>query len=284
MNPLRRILLVAGFAASTSVVSPSYAQDVDACIAANEQAVALRKAQRWIASRAALAVCASASCPDVVQASCRQRLDEAAAAIPTVVFSTVDEAGRDLANVSVTVDGSTPQAVDGRALTLDPGDHQLRFELTGHRPVLRRLSLALYEQNRRERIVMVGNSGADVTTSVPEVGSQGGGQRTAAIVGVTLGLASLATGGVFGALSLAAHDAYIKECGPSGGVPAGYCNQAGFDGERDAATKGTLATAFLAAGGLVTAASVVLFVTAPRGRTSAAIGLEPCGLSLRGTF
>ena len=50
------------------------AQDADACILANEKALALRKAEKLIAARASLSMCAASTCPDAVRTSCQQRV------------------------------------------------------------------------------------------------------------------------------------------------------------------------------------------------------------------
>lgn len=274
------------------------AQDTDACINASEKAVALRKADQLIEERASLAACAASSCPDAVRTSCEQRLGQVTQAIPSIVFFAKDGSGRDLASVKLTIDGSVyADHLDGSAITLNPGEHEFRFEVPGQAPVEQRFVLHQGDQNRREDIV-IGVAPALPTESAakpPETKtfsmdqgstSHGSAQRTAGLVVGGVGLASLVAGAIFGGLSLAAHASYEKDCGSNLGpqVPAGQCTAQGVSGQSDAATKGTLSTVFFVAGGVLTAAGGVIFFTAPKGGLSAQVGWGFGGVVAKGQF
>ena len=138
------------------------AQDTDACIAANEKALALRKADKLIDARASLSMCAASSCPEDIRNSCQQRVEEANKAIPSVLFFAKDGSGQDLTVVKTTIDGTLyADHLDGSAIVRDPGEHEFRFEVAGESPVEKRLVLHQGEQNRREEIVIGAAKGAD---------------------------------------------------------------------------------------------------------------------------
>jgi hypothetical protein len=282
--------------ASTGGVA--HAQDTDACIAANEKAVALQKKGQLVQARAALSTCAASSCPDAVSSSCRQRLVALGETIPSVVFFAADASGHDLVAVRVTVDGA-PYAdhLDGRAIVLDPGEHEFRFEAAGQAPVVRRLVLHQGEKNRREDVV-IGLPGAPGPAATPapaiarvaapgsgqETATRGAVQRTTGLVVGGVGVAGVVAGGVFGALSMSAHGSYEASCGSSIGAPAGRCNASGVTGESDAASKGTASTILFIGGGLATAAGLVLYLTAPSGVATPEVAVVPGGVVVAGRF
>lgn len=147
----RRTLLIATLAAHAFVVTSSRAraESVAACVAASEDAQALRDAGRLVDARALLIVCAQNTCPPLVRKDCAEWLVDVAANLPTVVLSARDAAGRDLTDVRVSVDGHIlTEAMDGRAVFLDPGGHVLRFEVPGTAPLEQRVILRQGEKNR----------------------------------------------------------------------------------------------------------------------------------------
>jgi hypothetical protein len=297
------LLAVVGVLCASEVAR---AENTDACIAASEKALSLRKAQKLVAARTALSTCAASSCPDPVRVSCQQRLAEVNQAIPSIVFFAKDGAGHDLDEVKITIDGK-PYAdrLGGIAIVLDPGEHEFRFEVVGEEPVVRRFVLHQTEQNRRESI-LIGPSESPAPALVPPptaskqavtppesagAESQGGegsitgrGQRTAGVVVGIVGGVALGAGAVLGLLSWSAHKSYEQDCGSSIGAPPGLCTAQGVSGEKNAATEGTLATAIIAGGGVAAAAGLVLNLTAPSGPAHAQLGLAPGGIVWSGRF
>jgi len=267
------------------------AQSTDACIAASERALSLRKAGKLLDSRASLSTCAASSCPDVVRTSCRQRLTEITQAIPSIIFSAKDGEGRDLGAVRLAIDGAPSVGSLGGAIALDPGEHAFRFETERQSPVLKRFVLIQGEQNRREQIVL----GAPPPSPAPPVTTSGGANPgTGANSGSTLralglvvggvGITALSVGGVFGALSIAAHNDYERGCGPAIGAPAGQCTPAGVSGEADAATKGTISTIAIIGGGVATAGGLLLLLFAPSQTANLHAGVGPRSVVLSGQF
>jgi hypothetical protein len=260
------------------------AQDVDACINANEKAQAFRKKQQFVEARAALSTCAASTCPEQVSTYCRQRLSEVMKNIPSVVIVAKDGAGRDLTDVKVTIDGN-PYAdhLDGRAIELDPGKHTFRFEVAGQDPVVQDFLLEQGEQNRRETVVI-----GPVAPAPSVAGASGSGSRTTpntlALVVGGVGVAGLVASGIFAALSVSAHNAYEQDCGGNIGAPPNQCTSAGVSGEKDAAMKGTLATGLLIGGAALAATGAIWYLVAPGSRSDVRVGVGPFALSLSGRF
>ena len=138
---------------------------------------------------------------------------------------------------------------------------QYRMDAAGHVSHDGHFVLGEGQREWTEQVAMDTQSSTEARTS----SSRGSMQRAAGLTVGAVGAASLVAGAVFGALSIAAHDSYEKNCGSNIGVAPGGCSQAGVDGEKDAAMKGTLSTIFFVAGGAAAVAGVVLFVTAPAG-------------------
>jgi hypothetical protein len=164
-GPVRRLgwVLLAG--ASISAYSlPARADGdkpgIEACASASESAQTLLDAHKLLAARAKLLVCARTSCPAVIKRDCDELLSRAEAAIPTIVLSVKDAAGRDVVDAKVLLDGVTlANALQGQALRIDPGSHTLRFERDGSSPV--ELPVVAHEGERdREVQVQLGAAAA----------------------------------------------------------------------------------------------------------------------------
>ena len=255
---------------------------MDACIAASEKAVTLRKTEKLIEERAALSVCAASSCPDEIKSSCGQRLGQVTQTIPTIVFLAKDGSGRDLTAVSLAVDGA-PRSdhIDGSAIELDPGEHEFTFQAAGQPPVVQRFVLHQGELNRRETIVI----GPVLAAPTPDASSSGGPAwgRTAGLVAGGVGVASLVVGTIFGGLALSAHSSYEQSCGANIGAPPGQCNAAGVSGQSDASTKATVSTIFFIGGGVAAAGGAALFFFMPKS-ASTQVGVGPGSVTLSGRF
>jgi hypothetical protein len=88
----------------------------------------------------------------MVRADCLHWLDELEAAIPTIVVVAVSDRGDEI-DVTVTIDGQlVTRQLDGKAIELDPGSHQITFERLGSAPQEMRLILGQGEKNRIIRL------------------------------------------------------------------------------------------------------------------------------------
>lgn len=96
----------------------------DACIASAVDGQKLRKGGKLRAARETFVTCARIECPKEITERCTGWLGELEQAIPSIVVSVQDEAGRDVLDGEVRVDGSAHgDARSGKAVELDPGMH-----------------------------------------------------------------------------------------------------------------------------------------------------------------
>jgi hypothetical protein len=119
------------------------------CISASDQGQQLRDDGKYRLAREAFARCARETCPIPVRQDCVHWLLEVDQSSATIVINAKDNNGNDLADVAVAVDG-TPLVtkLDGKPLTVDPGEHTLRFEALGFAPVDEHVVIHAAEKNR----------------------------------------------------------------------------------------------------------------------------------------
>lgn len=115
-----------------TVAADTLADEVDQCIKSSDQGQVLRDRGRLLDAREQFVGCAREQCPRPIRSDCSTWLAEVEARIPTLIFRVRDEQGRDLAGVRMSMDGRLlPEGSDGRAVSVDPGEHALRFERAG---------------------------------------------------------------------------------------------------------------------------------------------------------
>jgi hypothetical protein len=292
-----RSLLVVALLASVALTAPhAHAADpsVSDCLMAAEASLKLRAEHKLRLTRTQLLVCSSSSCPGEVRQECMRRMDDVNAASPTIVLAVKDRAGRDLSDVKVTADGQVvADHLDGSALSIDPGPHEFTFSADGAPPLTETIILHEGEKDRRETVTLALGT-PPASTSPPSAGttpaaaadrarpveSAGKTQRMAGLVAGSVGVVGLGVGGLFGVLASSSWKTAQREC-PS---HAGCSTQAMSDRSR-AVTDATLSTAGFIGGGVLLAAGLVLYITAPR-TDSPRVGLEvrPRGLAVSGEF
>lgn len=119
------------------------------CISANEDAEKLKRKGSLRAARASLLVCANAACPRVVRDDCNTRIAELDTTLPTITF-TAKNGAEDTTAVSVAMDGELlTKEVDGKPVTVDPGEHTFVFTLSGSPPQAQKLVVREGEKNRQ---------------------------------------------------------------------------------------------------------------------------------------
>lgn len=157
--------------ASTLAALPASA-DVQACLAASEKGQRARSAGRLREARELFLVCGNEGCPAMVRRDCAQWQSEIIAMLPSLVFGAKDKQGRDLFDVTVSMDGETlVRKLDGKSVNVDPGPHTFTFELVGATPVVER---ALVKEGEKTRVLTVTfNDGASSSAST-EAGSAPG--------------------------------------------------------------------------------------------------------------
>jgi hypothetical protein len=246
------------------------------CAAANESAQDLRGAGKLRDARTALATCTSASCPGPIREDCAQRLSELEAAQPTVVFDAKSTTGQDLTAVRVTVDERRiVETLDGVAIPLDPGKHNLVFEADGFRRNTALVVVHEGERGRRVRVVLQADTPATPPQAPPVVTpkDEGSTQRT---VGLSLGAAGgvgVVVGAVFGVLAKVTYDHAETWC--PGGVH--QCSPTGLTDGKTAYTEATVSDVAFVVGGALLASGIAFYFTAPGGREVALSGATSNG-------
>lgn len=166
---MRRLLSAA--VASALLLAPAIAKatDVQACLNASEKGQRSRASGKLRDAREQFLICGAEGCPALVRKDCAQWQTELAAALPTVVFGAKDKQGRDLFDVTVMMDGEVLlKKLDGKSVTIDPGPHTFRFDVTGATPITER---ALVKEGERSRVISVvfreGGDGAATEPTPP---------------------------------------------------------------------------------------------------------------------
>jgi hypothetical protein len=145
------------------------AQDLNACIAASEKGLALRKSGKLIDARKELATCAAEACADAIKNECKKRIGEINAMVPGVVFDVKDASGNSVTQVKVSIDGAPlVDHLDGMAVPVDPGPHKFTFEVAGQPPVERNFLIAEGDKAHRETITLGASTTTNTTTPPPQ--------------------------------------------------------------------------------------------------------------------
>ena len=132
---------------------------MQSCIDANAQAQNAQKAGQLRKAKASLVACARDACPAVVRADCAHMLVDVTASVPTVVVDARDASGAETTQVRMRFDGMVvAENLTGLEVELDPGAHQLRFELPDGSS--REQAVVLEEGEKRRRVVVDFSEGA----------------------------------------------------------------------------------------------------------------------------
>ncbi len=252
-----------GFAAFAlvAVARPALADDA-ACIAASEQSLTLRQQGKLHDALKTLATCADAACPDEVKAECSRRIDGIGTAMPTLVLEAKDGSGNDLFAVTVSMDGAPfASKLDGRPVSIDPGEHTFRFETAGQPPLEKKLVLREGEKDRRESVVLGPPPPvvAPPPALAPPSQSSWSTRKTLAVASGGVGLVGIGLGVVFGLYASSSQSREKSDCSSSGCPNYPQGNEDYNTAKKDAtgSTIGFIAGAAFLAGG------VALWLTAP---------------------
>jgi hypothetical protein len=151
MKPQTRALLTttAALLGFFTATAPAQADAKKECATAYEKTQSLREIGQLRDARKQAIVCSAPTCSAYVTKDCLQWLTEIDANLPTVVFTARNAAGEDTLAVRVTVDGHpVAEKLDGKAVPLDPGEHVVRFEMTGAEAVEQKVMIRQGEKNR----------------------------------------------------------------------------------------------------------------------------------------
>ncbi|HVJ90629.1 MAG TPA: hypothetical protein VM580_12560 [Labilithrix sp.] len=275
--------------------------DIQACLRASEKGQRARATGKLREAREQFVICGAESCPALVRHDCAQWTSEIVQVIPTVVFGAKDKNGRDLFDVTVSVDGEVlVKKLDGKTVMVDPGKHTFLFEAPGMPPVT---STALIKEGDRTRAFNIAfDGGPDLPPSNSKTPTKPRGNDKPArghtpypwiLVGV--GGAGLATGL---ALVFTAPDR-PSNCDPKTETCVRLPGQSDADFTRDKQTAGTadsqplLGYAVIGAGAALVAGGLVWHFLEPTGRasrSSSGLRLTPwttgksTGVTLGGNF
>ena len=216
---------------------------------------------------------------------------ERAGLLEAKVGHLVIEVGAPVEGLEVKRDGvPVGHAQWGVPMPMDPGEHEIVASAPGRLPLTLKVSMPAGGTTTTARVTEPplapvvaapppAASGAPPPPVSPE-GARGTGdtQRLAGWIvggtGVTLGVVGVVVG-------VAAKSSYDGASGCSGSM----CQtSSAVDQRNSAVSTGNAGTWLLVGGGVVAAAGVVLWLTAPTGSAAPAVGLTPAGLLARGTF
>jgi hypothetical protein len=283
------------------------------CFDSASRGQTLRDQHKLVDARAAFAVCARPVCPKQVSKDCTAWLDQVDQALPTVVVTVSDPAGRDLLDITVLLDGH-PLAtrVTGQSVPIDPGVHVFHFEAADGSRLDRSVLVREGVKNQAVAVVIgpapsrgttgaadgatgaIGAAGAatggrDVTATSLGLDAPASGQvpwRTVGFVAGGVGIAGLGLGVAFGLKAMS--DKNAAQCDATNA-----CNPGPLGDARGAAA---IATAGFIAGGVLLGSGAALVLFAPAGRETSpssrgarlrlapAIGPQDTGLQLAGSW
>ncbi len=140
----------------TTWTTPSGARDTskERCLAAYDSAQVLLRDGSLIDAREKLVFCGGAECPQVMHADCQRWLLEVEASIPTVVFQVEYASGAATGPATVSINGGEPVPLDGRAMSVNPGQHEVTFSAEGFQTTSKVLVFSEGEKLRREVVVL----------------------------------------------------------------------------------------------------------------------------------
>jgi hypothetical protein len=266
---------------------PAAADDKDdkmACIDAASRGQALRDQHKLVEAREALRVCARRQCPGAVWHDCATWLADVETSLPTVVITAKDDAGGDLFDVTVTLDGSPfAKKLDGSSVPIDPGPHTFHFQ-AGDSPGVDRQVMIKQGGKDQSVAVVIPRTAGPVTTpgsppaqsspsaggatqaggsavaSAPPSGGEGVPWRTVGWVTGGVGAVGLVVGSVFGSMAMSSKGG---SCDASN-----VCRAGAID---DIKTKALVSDTGFIAGGVLLAAGAALVLFAPSTHGEAAL-------------
>lgn len=262
-------------------VADAKADDKRACIDANEKAQQLKDEQKLLSARAEVLACAREVCPGPVRKDCTELLEDINRRIPSIVVR-ARRGGNDVLGV-ISIDGKVFTGSVGQPIEMDPGPHRLRVKVDDIESE-QQISAVQGEHQRlvvvdlAEPIEKVTPRQTEADTINADKGTRGGTQRAVGIATGVVGLAGIAIGSVFGVMAMGDKDTQLANCSSTSCPNRTLAESA----HNDAVSAGLVSTISLVAGGVLFAAGVVVFVTAPKAPVR--VGWSPSGIVLAGVF
>jgi len=221
------------------------------CADAYKAGQTLRKNGSLRRARESLLLCASDRCPSVLQPDCMRWLTEVEAALPTVSFAAKGPDGKDVMNVRVSMDGEVvTDALDGKSVPVDPGQHTFKFERAGESPLEQQVVLREGEKARVVSVSWAKAAEPTATMHASDAAPSSGGRTAAYIIG-GIGVAGLATFTTLAIHGMSRRSELEKEC-------FGSCTEAQVDPVK---TELLVADVALGVGVAAIGVATVLFLT-----------------------
>jgi hypothetical protein len=252
------------------IAFPAEAQtDAAACADAFERGQVQRREGKLLAARRDFVFCAQQQCPEAIQQQCTSFHTDVDKMVPSIVISAIDSRGRDVVDVSVRIDGKPAGArLEGKPIELDPGEHIVRLEREGMKPVEQAVLVAEGQRAKLVRIELpIGGATSQARVTPPADDGPG---LVLAGIGFGVAGAALVAGIVTGVLAMQAGE----PC-RDGDLA---CNETYIADEQPLAHASTACFAVAGAGAIVGIVGVALYATRP---TTGAVEL---GFSMRGSF
>jgi hypothetical protein len=260
------------------------ADEAQACSTAYDVTQAQRRAGQFSLARRSAILCSRESCAEFIRVDCAQWLGEIDASQPTVVIVVRDAAGKETSAARVELDGMPWLAnLDGKAQPIDPGQHTVRFMLSGD-AIEETLQIREGEKNRslsasfEKKPAPV--SSAAISPPAPAAAPPAGWESetpTAVapwIIG-GVGVAGLLVGAIAGGVVL--HDRAVVGDSSQCNAARGTCTLAGYDALAQGRALSPVSTAGFVVGGLGVGVSTVWIVARrlKARRAPARMGLAP---------
>jgi hypothetical protein len=245
------------------------------CASAFTESQRLMRKGNLLEAKKKLVLCGGAECPEAMHADCQQWLTSVEASIPTVVFQVSSTSGPQPEEVQLSLDGQDALTLDSRAVSMDPGAHDIVFAAKGFRTASKRIVVSEGEKLRREEILLAplsvarpaDNPALPARTSAPAKITIGrpASRVTIPVIVASSGAAVAGLAAIYFGLEARSDDRGLDTCSPS-------CTREVVDHVRREYLWANLSIG-LAVAGLTTA--VVLFVfNGKSSNTSTTLGLD----------
>ena len=155
-------LCAAWLGAGSALAQPAPATEADlkTCVELHVNAQIDMRRSELLLARSKLDRCSSPGCPALIRDDCAGLRRELLPRIPSIVPSATDAHGRKLDEVAVWIDGvKMLERLDGSALDLNPGEHELKFETPAGAVLERRIRVE--EREKSQPVVMTFRQAAD---------------------------------------------------------------------------------------------------------------------------
>ena len=140
---------------SLARTAPAMSGEDPVCTAAHQSARQHEQAGQLIQADKLLRTCARPLCGDPLWQQCAAEGIELSATIPSIVPLVTDAAGEPRLDVQVKVDGEVVSTrLDGRALLVDPGRHEVAFSTDSGVFATQKIEIARGQRNRQIKVSM----------------------------------------------------------------------------------------------------------------------------------